>query len=59
MLILFGIKFKNTYQNKIKFSDIPKYPEVRRDLALLLDENVAFEQIYTIAKQTEKGLLKT
>ena len=44
--------------NKIKFVEIPKYPEVRRDLALLLDESVAFEEIYSIAKQTEKLLLK-
>ena len=44
--------------NKIKFVEIPKYPEVRRDLALLLDESVAFEEIYNIARQTEKSLLK-
>ena len=44
--------------NKIKFTDIPKYPEVRRDLALLVDNTVAFDSIYTIARQTEKGLLK-
>lgn len=43
---------------KIKFTDIPKYPEVRRDLALLLDETVSFEKVYQIAKQTEKSLLK-
>ncbi len=43
---------------KIKFQDIPKYPEVRRDLALLVDETVSFESIYTIANQTEKSLLK-
>lgn len=43
---------------KIKFVEIPKYPEVRRDLALLLDQSVAFDQIFTIAKQTEKSLLK-
>ena len=43
---------------KIKFVEIPKYPEVRRDLALLVDTNVQFEQIYSIAKQTEKSLLK-
>ena len=51
-------KIQKYVSNKIKFTDIPKYPEVRRDLALLLDENVKFEQIYNIAKQTEKGLLK-
>ncbi|HCF04197.1 phenylalanine--tRNA ligase subunit beta [Flavobacterium sp.] len=44
--------------NKIKFTEIPKYPEVRRDLALLLDQAVTYESIYTIAKQTEKSLLK-
>lgn len=43
---------------KIKFTDIPKYPEVRRDLALLVDESVAFDTIYNIARQTEKSLLK-
>jgi phenylalanyl-tRNA synthetase beta chain len=44
--------------SKIKFTDIPKYPEVRRDLALLVDDSVAFDAIYTIARQTEKSLLK-
>lgn len=43
---------------KIKFTDIPKYPEVRRDLALLIDQNVTYDNIYTIARQTEKSLLK-
>lgn len=44
--------------SKIKFTDIPKYPEVRRDLALLVDETIAFDAIYNIARQTEKSLLK-
>jgi len=44
--------------NKIKFNAISKYPEVRRDFALLLDNKVTFEEIHTIAKQTEKQLLK-
>ena len=43
---------------KIKYTEIPKYPEVRRDLALLIDQNVSYESIYNIAKQTEKALLK-
>jgi phenylalanyl-tRNA synthetase beta chain len=51
-------KIQKYVSNKIKFTDIPKYPEVRRDFALLVDENVQFEQIFNIAKQTEKGLLK-
>ncbi|MGB1230926.1 MAG: phenylalanine--tRNA ligase subunit beta [Winogradskyella sp.] len=44
--------------NSIKFKTIPKYPEVRRDFALLIDNKIAFNDIYTIAKQTEKQLLK-
>ena len=43
---------------KIKYTDIPKYPEVRRDLALLIDQAVTYDSIYTIARQTEKTLLK-
>ncbi|WP_413998246.1 phenylalanine--tRNA ligase subunit beta [Flavobacterium sp. W1B] len=44
--------------SKIKFTEIPKYPEVRRDLALLIDQNVTYDSIYAIARQTEKTLLK-
>ena len=44
--------------NKIKYKDIPKYPEVRRDFALLVDNEVPFEAIYNLAQQTEKSLLK-
>ena len=44
--------------NKIKFTSISKYPEVRRDFALLIDSSVSFESIYKIARQTEKSLLK-
>ena len=42
----------------IKFKDIPKYPEVKRDFALLLDDNITFEAIDVIANKTEKQLLK-
>lgn len=42
----------------IKFTEIPKYPEVRRDLSLLLDSGVSFESIDAIARKTEKLLLK-
>ena len=47
-----------TISTKIKFTDIPKYPEVRRDLALLVDKNVTYDSIYNLARQTEKLLLK-
>ncbi|WP_116788105.1 phenylalanine--tRNA ligase subunit beta [Flavobacterium psychrotrophum] len=43
---------------KIKFSEISKFPEVRRDLALLVDYTVSFENIYRTALLSEKSLLK-
>jgi len=45
-------------KQKVEFTDIPKYPAVSRDLALLIDKNVEFAQIEEIARQTEKKLLK-
>ncbi|WP_191859958.1 phenylalanine--tRNA ligase subunit beta [Hanstruepera ponticola] len=44
--------------NNVTFKSIPKYPEVRRDFALLLDDSVSFAEIDAIANQTEKNLLK-
>lgn len=45
-------------RHTVSFKTIPKYQEVRRDFALLLDNNITFEAIYKIAKQSEKHLLK-
>lgn len=47
-----------TSKIKFKSKDIPKYPEVRRDFALLLDDKISFEQIEQIARQTDKRLLQ-
>ncbi len=43
---------------KVQFSGLAKYPAVRRDFALLLDTAVSFKEIHTIAKRSEKQLLK-
>ena len=43
-------------RNKITFKAIAKYPEVRRDFALLLDDSVSFKDIYSIANRTERQL---
>ena len=45
-------------KQKVEFTDIPKFPSVSRDLALLIDKNVEFRQIEEIARQTEKKFLK-
>lgn len=44
--------------SNIKFVEIPKYPEVRRDLSLLIDNNVTFKDIYDLSRETEKNLIK-
>ena len=43
---------------KIGYSEISKYPAVKRDLALLVDKSVTFAQIEQVARETEKKLLK-
>ena len=43
---------------KVKFKAIPKFPMVRRDFALLIDEATTFAEIDAIAKQSERNLLK-
>ncbi|MDD2595922.1 MAG: phenylalanine--tRNA ligase subunit beta [Bacteroidales bacterium] len=45
-------------RDKVKYKELPKYPEVKRDLALLLDENVSFAELRKCAFQTEKNILK-
>ncbi len=45
-------------KQEITYKDIPKYPEVKRDFALLLDDRTTFKQVHDIAYQTERKLLK-
>lgn len=42
----------------IAFTPMPKFPSVKRDLALLLDKKVTFKEVRDIAMRTEKNLLK-
>ena len=43
---------------KVEFTELPKFPEVRRDLSLLIDETVSFSDIEEQARKSEKKLLK-
>ena len=43
---------------KISYTEISKFPTVKRDLALLIDKKVQFAEIEKIAYETEKKLLK-
>ena len=45
-------------ENDIKYKAVPRYPEVKRDFALLLADDVSFEQVRSIAFKSEKKLLK-
>jgi phenylalanyl-tRNA synthetase beta chain len=44
--------------DNVKFSEISRYPEVRRDLALLLDKQVKFSEIEALANRNGKGILR-
>lgn len=46
-------------KNRVKFSELPKYPEVRRDLALVLDKEVKFGALKNIAFSAERQLLQS
>ena len=49
---------KTIKNQAVTYTEISKFPAVSRDLALLIDESIEFEQIETVAYQTEKKLLK-
>ncbi|MEO6903485.1 MAG: phenylalanine--tRNA ligase subunit beta [Bacteroidia bacterium] len=53
-IVLEAIKKVNT----ISYTEVPKFPEVKRDLALLIDKAVEFEQLEQLAYQSEKNILK-
>ena len=45
-------------RDKVSFKELPKFPEVRRDLALLFDESVSYSDIRRSAFRAAKKLLK-
>jgi len=45
--------------HKVQYAEISKFPEVKRDLALLLDKKVKFSEIEKISYETESKLLKS
>jgi phenylalanyl-tRNA synthetase beta chain len=49
---------KESRKTKVTFSEIARFPEVKRDLALLLDQDVPFEAIRKVAFESERNLLK-
>lgn len=45
-------------KTKLEFTEIPKFPSVRRDLALLLDKKITYKELEDLAFNTERKLLK-
>jgi phenylalanyl-tRNA synthetase beta chain len=48
----------HTAKSKVSYKEVSKFPVVRRDLSLLIDAQVKFEQLEQMAFQNEKSLLK-
>ncbi|WP_161890200.1 phenylalanine--tRNA ligase subunit beta [Pontibacter russatus] len=46
------------YKDNLVAGELPKFPEVRRDLSLVLDKNVTFDEVRRIAFRTERKLLQ-
>lgn len=47
------------YSSAVKFKEVAKFPEVRRDLSLVVDKKITFEELRQIAYKTEKQLLRS
>ena len=56
--IEWDLLLKLVKNHTISFSELPRYPSVRRDLALLLDRGIKFSQIRDLAFKTEKNILR-
>ncbi len=56
--ISWPVLFELIKRNKVGFKELPKFPEVRRDLALLLDEKVTYADLRTTAFKQARKLLK-
>ena len=49
----------NKEAKAVRYEALPKFPSVRRDLALILDKNVTFEQVKNVAIAAENKILKS
>ncbi len=56
--IEWDLLIKMIRNHSISFRELPKYPSVRRDLALLLDKGIKFGEVRDLAFKTEKSILQ-
>jgi phenylalanyl-tRNA synthetase beta chain len=57
--INWNMLFMLVKRDKVRFTELPKFPEVKRDLALLLDESVSYADLHKAAFKTAKKLLRS
>lgn len=53
------VLFELVRRDSVRYSALPRFPEVRRDLALLVDENVSYADLRKCAFKAGKGILKS
>ncbi len=53
-----GLLLRELRKNKVEYHELPKYPAVRRDLALLIDKGVKFDTLKKLAFHTERKILR-
>ena len=56
--ISWPVLFALIKRNKVAFKELPKYPEVKRDLAVLLDEGISYADLRMTAIKQSKKLLR-
>ena len=56
--IRWDVLFELVKRDKIRYKELPKFPEVRRDLAILLDESVSYASLRKSAFRAGKKMLK-
>jgi phenylalanyl-tRNA synthetase beta chain len=53
-------KLYKTYERKkINYTEVPKFFSVRRDLALVVNKDTTYQQLYAVAQKTERKLIQT
>lgn len=57
--ISWPVLFELIKRDHVAFKEMPKFPEVRRDLALLLDESVSYAELQNAALKAGKRILKS
>jgi len=53
-----GTLIKSIGNNKVKVNEISKYPEVKRDLALVLDDSIAYANVEKAARSIKSSILQ-